>query len=126
MCQYAVDDEAWNGDGYPLRAPYVEGAEITDTSGYWDFQDDDGTSKRIKGPREFRHTLATLMSGLIGRGFVLLRVMETTNDGGPIPDASDLKTGTWEHFQAVAATGLLMWATYRPDAYAGLNLSRQA
>ena len=122
---HAVDDEAWDGHGYPLRAPYVEGAEIIDTSGYWDIQGDDGTSKRIKGPREFRHTLATLMSGLIDRGFVLLRVMETTNDGGPISDALDLKPGTWEHFQTVAAMGLLIWATYRPDAYAGLNLPRQ-
>jgi hypothetical protein len=52
-------------------------------------------------------------------------VMETTNNGEPIPDASDLKPGTWEHFEAVAAMGLLMWATYRPDAYAGLNLPGQ-
>jgi SAM-dependent methyltransferase len=119
---HAVDDEAWDGNGYPLKAPYVEGAEIIDNSGYWDVQGDDGTSRRIKGPREFRHTLATLMSGLIDRGFVLLRVMETTVNGRPIPDGADLEPGTWEHFESVAALGLEIWASYRPNAYAGLNL----
>ncbi len=114
----AVDDAGWNGIGYPLRDPYVDGAEITDPSPYWDIESADGTPVKVRGPREFRHTLSTLMNGLIAQGFVILRVTETTNDGKPLPITSELEPGTWDHFESVAALGLHFWASYRPYVFA--------
>jgi SAM-dependent methyltransferase len=120
-----VDSRAWNGTAYPLNAPYVEGAEIIDAGDHWKVPDDDGTPQKIQGPREFRHTITTLLSGLIDRGFLLLRVMETRNNGGPVPDGTNLESGSWEHFESIAPRGLVIWASYRPNAYAGLNLPGQ-
>lgn len=64
--------------GCPLGAPDIDGAEIvgSDTAvwGLRDWEYDDGTRGRMRGPREFRHTPSTLMNGLIGLGFGLLGV----------------------------------------------------
>ena len=123
---HAVDSRAWNGTAYPLSAPYVEEAEIIDAGDHWKVPDDDGAPKKIQGPREFRHTITTLLSGLIDSGFVLLRVMDTRGNTGPIPDGAKLEPGSWEHYESIAPRSLLIWAAYRPNAYAGLNMPRPA
>ena len=64
---------------------------------YWDVDDGAGVKRRIKGPREFRHTLSTLVNGLIERGFILLGAWEDA-DGDP-----NAEPGSWAHFKAIAA-----------------------
>jgi SAM-dependent methyltransferase len=112
---HAVDQDGWDGKAYLLRDAYVDGAEIVYDDPYWEFEDDQGASRRIRGPREFRHTLSTLLNGLIEHGFVLLGAWEeTTSQRDPEP-------GTWEHFKLVAAPWLTFCASYRPYVFsAGL------
>ncbi len=106
-----IDKEHWNGEGYPLKLPYIEGAETVPGDYHWDIQSEDGTNKRVRGPREFRHTLSCILNGLIGQGFVILGVWEETGD------ESDAKPGTWEHFEKIAAPFLNLWAVRRPYAF---------
>lgn len=61
------------------------------------------------------------MNGLIEQGFVILSVLETTNEGKPLPDASDLEPGTWDHFESIAALGLHFWASHRPYVFAEMD-----
>lgn len=114
---HSLDERDWDGTGYPLRHPYRNG-ELTEIDPEWTVVDEDGTVRRVRGPREFRHTLGTLLNGLIGRGFALQGLWE---EPGPAnakrfavgdPDATP---GTWEHFKSVAPPWLVMWTSYRPD-----------
>jgi hypothetical protein len=76
---------------------------------HWDITDASGHSKRVRGPREFRHTLTAILHGLIARGFVLLDVHEEPL--GP-PKA---RPGSWDHFASIAPPWLHVWAAFRPD-----------
>ncbi len=87
--------ERWNGEGYVLNAPY-EDAEIEGDDPHRKFEGFDGSEKRVVGPREFRHTLGTLLNGLAGLGMVLLGLWE---DG---TDDTDLEPGSWGHFASIA------------------------
>jgi len=96
----------WDGQGYPLSDPYVDGAQVVAGDPHWDFEDADGTPRRVRGPWEFRHTLGTIVNGLIERGFVIRGIWEHLH-GDP-----DEKPGTWRHFEAIAPPWLTFWATY--------------
>ncbi len=111
-----LDEEAWNGEGYPLKQPYVDGAEFTLDNPYWEIYDEDGTSRRVIGPREFRHTLSTMVNTLVQLGFVILGAWEETADD---PDA---KPGSWDHFKSIAPPWLTCWASYRPYVFDGMKL----
>ena len=104
---HGVWDE-WTGDGYALRHTYVDGGEVTWADSYWDVDAGDGTCKRVKGPREFRHGLGTLVNGLIELGFVLLGVWEAI---GGDPEA---RPGSWPHFESIAPPWLTFWAAFQP------------
>ncbi len=106
---HSLLDARWDGQGYPLRDPYADGAEVIHGDGCWDFQDPDGVERRIPGPREFRHALGTVVNGLIERGFALLGLWEHTH-GDPAAEP-----GTWSHFEAIAPPWLTFWAVLRPD-----------
>ena len=106
-----IDEQDWNGHGNPLHLPYVDGAEIIPRDPYWEIQSEDGAKRRVRGPREFRHTLGSILNGLIGLGFVILGVWEETGD------KSDAQPGTWQHFETIAAPFLTLWATYRPYVF---------
>jgi hypothetical protein len=100
--------------GYPLNQIYRDGELPLDelfTNPDWTVEDEAGLVRNIKGPREFRHTLSTLLNGLITRGFVLLRLGEAT-EGDPAAEP-----GTWEHYLAVITPYLDLWAAYRPDVF---------
>jgi SAM-dependent methyltransferase len=105
-----LDERDWNGEGYLLKGRYVDG-EIEIADPYWDIGYDDGASTRVKGPREFRHTLSTLVNGLAQRGFVILGLWEEL---GSDPNA---EPGTWEHMKSIAPPFLTFWAAYRPDVF---------
>ena len=99
----------WDGHGYPLKLPYQDGLEITYQDESWVFR---GETPRqaINGPKEYRHTLGTLINGLIEQGFMIMKVIEE-NLGEPDFQA---EPGSTEHFTAVAPPWLRFWATYRP------------
>jgi SAM-dependent methyltransferase len=104
-----LSEEAWNGAGYPLTKPYVDGAEIVFDDPYWTFAGNQGQPMRVKGPHEFRHSLSSIVNGLVAHGFMLLGTWEELSG---VPDAAP---GTWEHFKAIAPPWLTFWASYRPE-----------
>lgn len=99
-----VDERDWNSAGYSLKHRYADGEVLFDDT-HWDILTDDGTVQRVEGPREFNHTLSTVINGLIGRGFTLLGLWEESPDA----DAS-AAPGTWQHFQTVAPPYFALWA----------------
>ena len=99
----AIDETDWTGEGYLIKRPYAN-IEWTWEDMDWDIEEEDGTTHRVPGPREFNHTLSTVLNGLIQRGFILKGLWEEeTGD----PDAAP---GTWEHLKSVAPHALTMWA----------------
>ena len=106
-----VDDREWDGSSYPLRQPYIDGAEIHLTDDHWDVEQADGSVKRVAGPREFRHTVSGIVNTLVGHGFVMLGLWEeTTTADAPAP-------GSWEHYKLVAPPWLETWWTYAPTFF---------
>jgi len=104
-----LTEQDWTGKGYLLKHPYREGAEISYPDPPWVYE----SSEPILRPREYRHTLSTLINGLIAQGFVIRHVSDYT-DFYPDPNA---EPGTWDHFTAIAPPWLTFWASYRPHAF---------
>ncbi|MCC6455823.1 MAG: methyltransferase domain-containing protein [Caldilineaceae bacterium] len=102
--------ESWDGQGYPLHLPYVQGALIEYNDEAWIFRGDT-PGEAIHRPREYRHTLGTLINGLTAHGFLMVRLDEE-NLGHPDMEAVP---GTTEHFTAVAPPWLRFWASFRPN-----------
>ncbi|HEY4348767.1 MAG TPA: class I SAM-dependent methyltransferase [Gaiellaceae bacterium] len=99
----------WAGDGYVLRQPYLDGAEVA-------FHDENwvaGSAASVPAPREFRHTLGALVEGLSENGFVLDALEESTH---ALPEA---EPGSWEHFTTFAPPWLRLWCLHRPDVLPG-------
>jgi SAM-dependent methyltransferase len=92
------------GEGFLLSQPYVDGAQVTYADPYWAFTDPYGKSQRIRGPKEYRHSLSTVINGLICNGFKIEGFWE---DIGTEPSP---ETGSWEHFMKVAPPWLRIWA----------------
>jgi SAM-dependent methyltransferase len=101
----------WDGTGYPLSRPYLDGAEINYADEPWVFRGE-RPRESILGPREYRHTLSTLINGLVEQGFAITHLAEE-NLGTPDVSAAP---GTIEHFTAIAPPWLGFWNTYRPGA----------
>lgn len=99
-----VDERDWNGMGYNLKQPYRDGEVVFDDPD-WEIQAEDGTVRRVAGPREFNHKLSTVLNGLIGHGFTLLGLWEDASEG----DAT-AAPGTWPHLVTVAPPYLELWA----------------
>ncbi len=94
----------WDGAGYPLNQPYVQGLENTYADEPWVFRGE-LPSESIHSRKEFRHTLSTLINGLIDQGFSIRHVAEHTLG---LPDAT-AAPGTAEHFSAIAPPWLAFW-----------------
>lgn len=105
-----VSERDWNGEGYTLRHPYVDGAEVTYEDQTWVY-DRGRPGARIPPPREYRHTLSTLVGGLTEQGFAVLHISDRFGFD-PEPEA---EPGTWDHFVSVAPPWLSFWAAYRPE-----------
>lgn len=104
-----LTENDWNGSGYSLCSPYIQGAKIVYQDSDWVYERDK-TDKPIQGPQEFRQTLSTLVNGLIENGFRLTRLEEV---GASVPDP-DAPPGTWEHFTSVIPPWLAFWSVYQP------------
>jgi SAM-dependent methyltransferase len=105
----AMVSRDWNGEGYVLRDDYVDGAELRYHDPAWEFEDEDGSPRRLEGPREFRHTLSSVINELAALGFSLLRLDETDIEEGGEP-------GSWAHFTRIAPPYLTLWARFLPRA----------
>jgi SAM-dependent methyltransferase len=105
--RFSLRDEVWR-DGYALTQRYRDGeAEFADD--HWDVERDDGTTTRVRGPREFVHTWPTVINGLASRGFVIRQAREWLRDD---PNA---EVGSWAHFTQVLPPYITFWMSYRPD-----------
>ena len=111
-----LDELDWNGNGYPLKQPYVDGGELVFQDPCWEIWNDGGSNQRIKGPREFRHTLSTIVNTLVRLGFIILGAWEETTR------APDARPGSWDHFTSIAPPYLTFWAAYCPDVFTVLTL----
>ena len=100
-----LTERDWNGQGYLLRQPYQAEAEISYSDAPWVHE----AGETIPRPREYRHTLSTLINGLIAQDFVIQHVSDST-DFYPDPNA---EPGTWDHFTAIAPPWLTFWSVYR-------------
>jgi 2-polyprenyl-3-methyl-5-hydroxy-6-metoxy-1,4-benzoquinol methylase len=109
-----VGTRDWNGEGYTLRQPYAAGGAILYADEDWVYSGSAGEQPVIPAPREYRHTLGTIVNGLAGRGFVL-RHLEEFKDMTPDPGA---EPGSWQHLTVVAPPWLALWWDYRPDLLA--------
>jgi SAM-dependent methyltransferase len=100
----------WDGQGYPLKLPYLDGAEVSYEDEAWVFREG-ADPQPIQGPKEHRQTLSRLINGLVEQGFIIFQLKEWTE---PAPGA---EPGSWDHFQAIAPPWLSFWTTYRPDIF---------
>jgi SAM-dependent methyltransferase len=91
-----TDEDAWNGEAYLLKGLYLDGEDMSRSFPHWDVEQPDGTTLRLAGPHEFRHTLSTMLNTLVSSGFNLLGLWEwIRSDENPEP-------GSWAHFTQVA------------------------
>ena len=104
-----LSENSWNGTGYTLKHPYINGAEVTYEDQQWVY-DRNRANAPIPSPREYRHTLSALVSGLVELGFVIIHVADYVDI---YPDTK-AEPGTWEHFVSVAPPWLTFLASYRP------------
>jgi SAM-dependent methyltransferase len=102
----ALNPRHWNGDGYPLRQPYQDGTPIQSEDEAWVYRRDDGpsTPPPIPGPREYRHTLSTVVNALVEHRFSIRRLADVVSI---YPDET-AEPGTWDHFVAIAPPWLIV------------------
>ena len=91
-----VDEEAWDGNAFPLCHPYLDGEDVTRYFPHWNVTRPEGSQVRLESPHEFRHTLSSVMNTLVDNGFVFLGLWEWQ-----IVEA-DPEPGSWAHFAQVA------------------------
>jgi SAM-dependent methyltransferase len=107
-----VTERDWNGTGYTVKAPYLQGQRVEYADEDWVY--DHTKHAVIAPPVEYRQTLSKLVNGLITTGFVILRIKEIA-----AYDASyGAQPGTWNHFTAVLPPWLGIRAVFRPDVFA--------
>lgn len=106
-----LGEDDWDGQGYPLRLLYEDGAELTEAP--WEFEDEQGQLVKVNAPREFRHTLSGVINPLANLGFTLIGLWEDVAaefSGRPDPDPTP---GTWQHFIRIAPPWLTLWWRYQ-------------
>jgi SAM-dependent methyltransferase len=99
--------QEWDGRGYPLHRPYVQGAEVRYADETWVFRGEQ-PDHPIHGPVEYRQTLSTLVNGLVEAGFVITHLQEEFL-GEPDPTAPP---GDRAHFSAIAPPWLRFLAVF--------------
>ena len=105
---HGLAPEDGDGQGYGLRHPYVDGAEVAMADPPWVFRGE-RPAEPVPPLREYRHTLFTLLAGLAERGFGVLAVAEE-HFGEPDPG---VEPGTMAHLTSIAPPWLAVWARAR-------------
>ncbi|MBV9850594.1 MAG: class I SAM-dependent methyltransferase [Armatimonadetes bacterium] len=108
-----LSERDWDGNGYVLKLPYADGAEVVIPDAEWVYARSRQSHPTPARPtREYRQSFSKLLNSLIGLGFALLHVSDS-RDFYPDPEA---EPGTWAHFVSVAPPWLAFWLRYAPDA----------
>ncbi|MEM7799304.1 MAG: class I SAM-dependent methyltransferase [Chloroflexota bacterium] len=97
-----MEETDWTEKGYPIRQSYIQGQQSTPEDLPWDVWQEDGTISKVVGPKEFTHTLSTLVNGLGENGMFIFAMHE-----GPQGDPT-AKPGSWEHLK----TYLPLWPAF--------------
>lgn len=103
---WGMTENEWNGEGYTMKIPYYEETSFTYADQEWVFEEDT-SDEIIDGPREYRHTLSSIINGLNKLQFMIDAVEEITSDAVDI----HAKPGTWDHFTAIAPPWIKFWTT---------------
>lgn len=85
-------EELWQEKGYPIWQPYQDGHPIQTSDPNWNFTNAKEEEIKINSPQEFRHTMSTIMSGLIRRNLEIISFKEEVGAN------YESKPGTWEHY----------------------------
>ncbi|MCI4671916.1 MAG: class I SAM-dependent methyltransferase [Bacteroidia bacterium] len=88
-------DELWQEKGYPIWQPYRDGYPIQTDDPHWNFTNPNGEKVRLKSPQEYRHTMSTVLNGLISRGLEIMSYQEEVGND------FHGKAGTWDHYKSV-------------------------
>lgn len=86
------NEELWNNKGYPIWQPYRDGHPIKTLDPNWNFINQNNEEVSLSSPQEYRHTMSTVINGLLSRGLVLEKYLEE------VGTAYASKPGTWEHY----------------------------
>jgi hypothetical protein len=105
-----LTERDWDGNGYVVRDPYLDGAIPPCEDADWMYNRDD--TETVPPAREYRHTLATFVNALVQHGFVIEHVSDQTREPRPDPAA---EPGTLSHFIAVCPQWLTFRTRYLPD-----------
>jgi len=89
-------EDLWRGKGYPIWQPYRDGYPIKTEDPHWNFKDSEGRDVRVKSPQEYRHTLSTVLNGLIQRNLEIKHFREENGE------SSESRPGSWEHYKSCA------------------------
>jgi 2-polyprenyl-3-methyl-5-hydroxy-6-metoxy-1,4-benzoquinol methylase len=100
----------WNGEGYVIKSPYVDGAEIVTPDPDWVYARSSHPLPALRESREYRQTLSNLLNSLIVSGFLLMRLSDSKHLN---PDLG-AEPGTWDHRNAFAPAWLALWLRYHP------------
>ncbi len=103
-----VTPRSWTGEGYLLTRPFRDGEAIGTEDEIWVHRGGPAVSATIPAPREYRHTLGTLVGGLVEHGFSIRQISDSPGVW-PDPDATP---GTWDHFVAIAPPWLSFWCVF--------------
>jgi len=87
-------EELWEGKGYPIWQSYRDGSPIKTNDPNWNFTNTNEVPIKIKSPQEYRHTMSTMINGLIKREFEILELKEE------IGTDFESQPGTWEHYKS--------------------------
>ncbi len=95
--------DTWDGTGYPLNRPYVQGEKLHARDEDFFYRGATGDRNRVPPPIEYRQTLGTVLTGLAERGF---RIMRLEEDAWELTDDAP---GTWCHYKMVAPPWFTVW-----------------
>jgi ubiquinone/menaquinone biosynthesis C-methylase UbiE len=95
----------WNGTGYLLTLPYLDGVEVVYPDEPWVFKGELPVHAIPPG-KEYRHTLSTIVKGLTKHG---LRITDLNEENFGTPDSNG-EPCTPEHRSAFAPPWLTVWA----------------
>lgn len=101
----ALSEKDWNGEGYVLKSPYVDGAEVVTPDPEWVYAQSSKPLPDVRFARTYRHAFANTLNSLLTLGFTLLHVSDSKHI---YPDAH-AEPGDWDHFVAYAPVYLAYW-----------------
>ena len=99
-----MEEGDWTEKGYPIRQPYRQGQPSTPEEEPWDVWQADGSIVKVEGPKEFTHTLGTLVNSFGANQLYIFAMFE-----GPEGDPN-AEPGSWEHLKTYLPLWPAFWA----------------